>query len=335
MDPAPIQPDTEDPSATAGAPSEPEPEPEPHQKRVAALRSKVDVLTEQGKRLIDESRATLPPVDIGFAAIERDNHVGGFLLAGAIAFRLFVFVLPIYLLALVVAGAIFAFDPDQTTDVANSAGMSNYLATTIDDASQTSYKSLWLLVPVTLYALVSTGRAVDKAIAATHARAWGIALPKRKPHYVVFGTVGFALTVLTATRLMSIIRHGALVPVSMALGGAIYFGLWLLASLALPRRDGVSVWSLLPGAILVGAGTQALYLFNVLYLNRKIETASAAYGALGVAASALLGLYLVGRLIVAAPVLNATLWQRSHPEAGEGLAPDDDAAAQLTAEVTG
>jgi uncharacterized BrkB/YihY/UPF0761 family membrane protein len=60
-------------------------------------------------------------------------------------------------------------------------------------------------------------------------------------------------------------------------------------------------------------GTQGLYLFNVLYLNHKIQSASAAYGALGVAASALLWLYLLGRLMVAAPVLNATLWERHHP----------------------
>jgi uncharacterized BrkB/YihY/UPF0761 family membrane protein len=295
---------------------------------VAALRRKADVLTDQAIKLKDESRATLPPVDIGFSAIERDNHIGGFLLAGAIAFRLFVFILPMYLLALVIAGAVFAFDPDQTDDVASSAGMSKYLAGTIGDAAQTSHKSLWLLIPVTLYAMASAGRSVDKAVAAAHARAWGIALPKRKPHYVVAGIIGFALAILLATRMISLIRHGALVPVSMVLGGGVYFGLWLLASLALPRRSGVSLWSVLPGAVLVGVGTQALYLFNVLYLNHKIASASQAYGALGVAASALLWLYLLGRLMVAAPVLNATLWYRQHPdqlpETGLGADPNAD-----------
>lgn len=340
MDPAPTQPTTddapaspvdetpavEDPAGSSSADEAPK-------KGIAKLRHRAEVVTDQGKKIIDETRATVPPVDIGFEAVERDNHIGGFLLAGSIAFRLFVFVLPMYLLALVIAGAIFAFDPDQTEDVANGAGMSKYLAGTIGDAAQTSHKSLWLLIPVTLYALVSAGRSVEKSIAAAHARAWDIALPKRKAHYVVLGVVGFALAILLATRMISIIRHGFLVPVAMGLGGAIYFGLWILASLVLPRREGVSVWSLIPGAVLVGVGTQLLYLFNVLYLNRKIASASAAYGALGVAASALLWLYLLGRLMVAAPVLNATIWQRQHdPEGGfaadaegelPGLAPDD------------
>jgi uncharacterized BrkB/YihY/UPF0761 family membrane protein len=282
-------------------------------KGIAALRHRADGLTGQGKKLIDDTRATVPPVDIGFAALERDGHIGGFMMAGAIAFRLFVFILPMYLLALVIAGAVFAFDPDQADDVASGAGMSKYLAGSIGDAAQTSHKSLWLLIPLTLFAMASAGRSVDKAIAAAHARAWDIDLPKRKPHYVVLGIVGFAFSVLAAVRIISFIRHGALVPVAMVLGAITYGAIWLLASHALPRRPGASWWSLLPGAVLVGVGTQGLYLFNVLYLNHKIQSASAAYGALGVAASALLWLYLLGRLMVAAPVLNATLWERHHP----------------------
>lgn len=322
MDPAPTQPTTDD--ALAPPDDDTTPGAKAPKTGIAKLRHRADAVTDQGKKLIDETRATVPPVDLGFSAVERDSHIGGFLLAGAIAFRLFVFVLPMYLLALVIAGAIFAYDPDSTKDVANSAGMSKYMASSIGDAAQTSHKSLWLLIPVTLYAMISAGRSVEKAIAAAHARAWDIPLPKRKPHYVVVGVFGFALSILTATRIISVLRHGALVPVAMGLGATIYFGLWLLASMALPRREGVSWLSLLPGAILVGAGTQCLYLFNVLYLNHKIQSASAAYGALGVAASALLWLYLLGRLMVAAPVLNATIWQRHHDPDG-ALSPRDGA----------
>ncbi|MGN6694673.1 MAG: YhjD/YihY/BrkB family envelope integrity protein [Aquihabitans sp.] len=340
MDPAPTQPTTDDAPAAPDDGSAPAVDDALHAetatqgaapaKGVAGLRHRATSLTDQGKKLVDETRSTVPPVDIGFSAVERDSHIGGFLLAGAIAFRLFVFVLPMYLLALVIAGAIFAYSPDTTKDVADSAGMSKYMASSIGDAAQTSHKSLWLLIPVTLYAMISAGRSVEKAIAAAHARAWGIPLPKRKPHYVVLGVLGFALSILTATRIVSIIRHGALVPVSMALGAAIYFGLWLLASIALPRRQGVSWVALVPGAILMGVGTQLLYLFNVLYLNHKIQSASAAYGALGVAASALLWLYLLGRLMVASPVLNATIWQRHHDPEGALAAVDADDLPELS-----
>ena len=37
------------------------------------------------------------------------------------------------------------------------------------------------------------------------------------------------------------------------------------------------------------------------------------YGALGVAAALLVGLFLISSLVVAAAVVNATLWERARP----------------------
>ena len=315
MDPAPTPPEDDAPDAPP-APAAPS--------RVAALRGRAEGLTDQGKKLVDETRSTVPPVDIGFSAFERDNHIGGFLMAGAIAFRMFVYVLPLYLLALVVAGAVFTLDPKQMETATNGAGMSGYLAKSITDAGGTSSKSLWLLIPVTLYALISAGRSMHKAIAAAHTRAWGITSPKSKAYLVAPAVLGFSFVVLGIARFLSVIRHGALVPVAMGLGAGLYIAFWLAVSWFLPRPKETGWWALVPGAVLFGAGTQGLYLFNVLYLNRKITEASQAYGMLGVAASALLWLYLLGRLIVAAPVLNATLWSRRHESASAlGTAPDD------------
>ena len=89
-----------------------------------------------------------------------------------------------------------------------------------------------------------------------------------------------------------------------------YFALALLAQRALPRGPGTTLRDLVPGALLVAVGTVGLYWFNVLYLNKKVQSASEAYGALGIAATGLLWLYLIGRVLIAAPVLNATLWKR-------------------------
>jgi membrane protein len=56
----------------------------------------------------------------------------------------------------------------------------------------------------------------------------------------------------------------------------------------------------------------------VYYLARRVASASELYGSLGVAAAILVWLYLIGRLVVAAAMLNATrppcsrcrLWER-------------------------
>jgi uncharacterized BrkB/YihY/UPF0761 family membrane protein len=62
--------------------------------------------------------------------------------------------------------------------------------------------------------------------------------------------------------------------------------------------------------LLVGVGAQALHLFTVFYISRKISSASETYGALGAATALLLSLYLIGRLMVASAMLNAELWER-------------------------
>jgi uncharacterized BrkB/YihY/UPF0761 family membrane protein len=55
----------------------------------------------------------------------------------------------------------------------------------------------------------------------------------------------------------------------------------------------------------------AIYLFNALFIGWLIQERQDSYGALGAAAALLFSLYLTGRLIVAAAVLNATIARRA------------------------
>ena len=64
---------------------------------------------------------------------------------------------------------------------------------------------------------------------------------------------------------------------------------------------------LLPGAVVVAVGMQALHLVVALYLAPKLGRSSELYGALGAATVILLWLYLVARLIVSGAFLNAML----------------------------
>jgi uncharacterized BrkB/YihY/UPF0761 family membrane protein len=88
-----------------------------------------------------------------------------------------------------------------------------------------------------------------------------------------------------------------------------YAAIWLLVSFRLPHRD--APWTaLVPGAILLAVGLEALHLFTAYFLGPWALSKQGTYGALGVSAALLLGLFLVSRLIVAAAVVNATLWER-------------------------
>lgn len=88
-----------------------------------------------------------------------------------------------------------------------------------------------------------------------------------------------------------------------------FVGLWLWTSTQLPHRDARWV-DLLPGAAVVGIGVGILqviaaYLFGPHALQKRRT-----YGALGLAAARPLGLFVLGRLLVAGAELNATLWER-------------------------
>ena len=65
----------------------------------------------------------------------------------------------------------------------------------------------------------------------------------------------------------------------------------------LPSAD-VPWTAYLPGAVVFGAGLQALHLFTVYFLEAKLTNASQLYGVLGVSATMLFYLFLIGRGVV-------------------------------------
>ena len=99
-----------------------------------------------------------------------------------------------------------------------------------------------------------------------------------------------------------------------------FAGVWLLISLRLPHR-GAHWTALVPGALAFGLGLGVIQLFAIYLLAPYALAQQGTYGVLGLAAALLLGLFVIGRLIVAAAEINATLWQREarkgHAEAPE------------------
>jgi uncharacterized BrkB/YihY/UPF0761 family membrane protein len=95
-------------------------------------------------------------------------------------------------------------------------------------------------------------------------------------------------------------------------------GVWLGASWLLPHREGISWTALVPGAVLVGTAFALLQAVTTNWLGPRLNHYSALYGSLGVAFVILGWLYVVGRMMVAAPLLNAAIVE--HREARSGQA---------------
>jgi uncharacterized BrkB/YihY/UPF0761 family membrane protein len=259
---------------------------------------------------VESARTDHASVDLGFTLVERDSAIGGGLLAGALAYRLFVLLLPTALLF--VSGLGLYADTVDTSPgkVAEQAGLHGLIASEV--ASTASSNARWivfiLMVPAVLYALAKLYR----AIAIVHALVWhGSGRGSRTTPKGV-GILGVALLVdLGAAEVVGWIRrHEQLGGISaLAVYLVVVGGAWLLVSMQLPHRD-VRWPALVPGALLVGAGLLFVNVFNVYVTTRLVEDRANTYGALGIAAALLLSLVLVGRVIVVSAELNASLADR-------------------------
>jgi uncharacterized BrkB/YihY/UPF0761 family membrane protein len=262
------------------------------------------------QRRIEASRAEHRSVDLGFSLVERDSSIGGGLLAGALAYRLFVLLLPTALL-LVSGLGLYADGVDKSpSTVAKEAGLHGLIASEVAQAASGRGRVVVfvLMIPAVLYATVTLYRAIAKV----HAIAWfdsgrGVRVTPRG-----VAVLGVALLVqLVSYEVVSWIRRGdqlggltALLVYLVVIGGA-----WLAVSMQLPHRD-VRWPALLPGAHLFGVGLFAVNAFNVYVTTRLVEDRANTYGALGIATALLFSLVLVGRLMVVSAELNAALDER-------------------------
>lgn len=249
------------------------------------------------------------PVVVGRAAYERDRDIGGGLLAGALAFRLFVWLAAFVVVLVAVLGFIDAAGGDAAS-VFREGGITAIAAGQISSAAIDARRGRWLLLIAGLYALFSTSRTMVRSL-------WTSAqiaahLPVTKPPVVkgvlAYNAVVFLLliTVAGAGRLREATPGpGLLITIASV---AIFVGLSWQALAWLPGPD-LGPRDLLPGAILLAVGLHLMHLVGTLYLPGRIERASDTYGTLGTAIVLLLWLYLFGRLMIAGGVLNATMRQ--------------------------
>jgi uncharacterized BrkB/YihY/UPF0761 family membrane protein len=265
---------------------------------------------EHGRRLgasAEAARARHTTVDFGFRLFERDASIGGGLLAGALAYRLFVLLLPTALLFVSGLGLYADAADKSTSEAASEAGLHGLIASQVASASSSSARWLvfLLIVPAVLYATVTLYR----ALAIVHGIVWqGSGRGARATPRGIAMLFGALLLVIAAAQIVGWIRRhdqlGGLTAllVYLVLAG----GAWLLVSLHLPHRD-VAWHALLPGAALVGVGLLFVNVFNVYVTTRLVEGRADTYGALGIATALLLSLVIVGRLMVVSAEVNALL----------------------------
>jgi uncharacterized BrkB/YihY/UPF0761 family membrane protein len=192
--------------------------------------------------------------------------------------------LPFFLPVLLLLVGLLDVTGISAGNLAEDAGVGTALATEIDKGVERSGAGRWLAVAAGAVGALWAGRSLTKVLVASATLAWQVDPPRRA------GT--------------------SLIAVAVVYGIA-----WFLVSLLLPRATS-DPSALLPGAVLAGVVMVAVQAFTQLYLPDKLAQASVLFGGFGVAVVTLGSLFLFGRVLVGASLVNAIAWERFGSIAG-------------------
>lgn len=240
----------------------------------------------------------------------------GLLLASAVAFRLFLWLMPLSLFFAGILAGVAGSDPAAARSLTKTAGITGTATDQVVAALKDGNKSWWIAVIVGAAGALWGARSLLRCLWLVHAHSWQIVQPKPAVRHVivtVFVFVGAWCGLLVATavipRLDHLIPAGLLVAVLAEIGGST--AIWLGVTLRLPHMPGA--WTdLLPGAVLFGVSLTVLHAVSRIYLPHRMEHSSQLYGALGVAGVILAWLLVMGQIIVGAALVNAVWYEHRH-----------------------
>jgi uncharacterized BrkB/YihY/UPF0761 family membrane protein len=302
---------SDDDPATDPAPPAPEPPAARRFARIAAATAAARERAERVEEWGEAKRRESPFAAWLYDVYERDRDCGGGLLAGALAYRFFIWLLPFVLVLVGGLGVVSSAASESPGELAEQTHLAALVTSSVENAAKSNARWYALLigVPVLLY----TTRTLLRALMGVNRLIWTARVRRTKP--TPLQTLGF-LAIMTAFPLVAGIAaaaraSSAALGLTITLGATLLYGaLWLLISLWLPHAE-APARTLLPGSAVFALGTLGLHVFWGYVVGPLATSRQDTYGSLGVAAALLLGLYFLGRLLVVSGAVNATLWERS------------------------
>src|SRR5206468_11648793 len=239
---------------------------------------------------------------------DTDVEVGGGIIAGALAYRLFLWQLPAALAFVGGLAVVAGSNSESPKQAAHAVGLEGLVSSSFKSTASSS--AAWYALAVGLPLLLLATRSVLRVLIGIHRLIWADdrgAAPKPTMKASLLLLASF-LSLYLLGALASWARSAGLGLFAAIAVVAGFAAIWLFVSLRLPHRG--APWSaLVPGALAFGLGLGVLHLCAVYLLAPYALEKQGTYGVLGLAAVLLLGLFVVGRVVVAAAEINATLWR--------------------------
>jgi uncharacterized BrkB/YihY/UPF0761 family membrane protein len=272
--------------------------------RTAALAERLAAIRTRGE--------TLPGGPLVREVLESERDMGGGLIAGGVAFRIFLWLVPFGLVMAAVLSFWSEQDPDGLESAARRLGVGAAAAEAASVALQIGDRNVFLVLVFGLVLLAWFTVGAVRALVLAHALAWQLQPPRiRRPlrAIAVFNGLFLVAFLLGAGEqwLKAQLGYSALLGFAFTLAvttAIALYALWLLPHRATDVRE------LLPGALLITVGHQLVQLAVIFYFAPRLGRSEETYGAFGTAATMLVWLYVLSRLITGGAFLNATLWGR-------------------------
>jgi uncharacterized BrkB/YihY/UPF0761 family membrane protein len=284
-------------------------------------RSRTEALAEHTASARRHARR-LPGASLVVEVVESEARLGGVLIEAGVAFRLFLWLVPFGLVVAAILSFWSHLDPTALEHEARRFGVSAVAAHAGAKAVEDNDRGVALLLIVGVPMLFWFTLGAIRALNLAYALAWAVRPPRiRRPlrAIVLFNAVFVAAVVMSSAVAWLRAQIGARAIFGSLVTTVLMIGLALLAMWFLPHGE-ARVRDLLPGAILVGVGYQILSVAVLFWFAPRLGRAEETYGAFGTAATLLLWLYVLARLVIGGAFLNAVLCDRRADRSAPGAA---------------
>jgi uncharacterized BrkB/YihY/UPF0761 family membrane protein len=297
------------------------PEPSSHERsrgasvrsRVATARTKAEELQRRSLERLELERRRRSWVETLVHAYEADRNRGGGLLAGGLAYRIFLWELPAALVLVSVLGAASSAGGRAPEDVARDFGLSGALVATVATAVHETDRAAWWLLILGTVLMLWAGRSAVRALQIVCEIAWSERDRVHRATVVsslVFSGVTVAIIALQAA--LTALMHGILgYVIGWVVGTLLTLGVSVWVMAVLPH-GGRRWFVVLPGALFFAAIVRLATMATVVYFVPKLGRIDDLYGGLAIAIVILLFLYVIARAFVGGEFINATFAGVSH-----------------------
>ena len=291
-------------NGTGSAPEEPG-----FRERYAAARERGDALVRRAQDRFDQERRRRSWLEIVWESLVRMQRRGGPLLSGGLAYRIFLWELPMALVVVSILGLFVDLSAVTVDQMAHDVGMGAALAAAVAQAVSQTESSAWWLVLLGVWLVLWTSRSAVSAMRLIHRIAWEQAeLPKVSAWKAPLVFIAVMVVALTVNYLGDRLAAGGLLRTILGWVVVLAVNLAIVAcAMSFLPRAGRPWPVVLPGAALFTVVVLGMSLATRVYFADKLSRVDDLYGSLGIAIVMLLWLYVFAWGWIAATFINAGL----------------------------